>query len=252
MDGEERDNDSGVLDRVRRVIEERWQGNVKAASRDLSLKYDLVLRVVRDGQVPPVRLLAALSEVGRYHPTWLLLGRRPWDDAPAPTVPVFDRLVEWPLKDIPGRQDVETVPVRGLIAGSDVYAFRIPDPHPISRQTLVKGRKLAAGDLLFIEAYPYRAVDRMATRANVVWRWARSVAGPGEPARTELALGELDRAAGVARVFAARTRTFRYSLHAKVGPEAVPPLPPAGGELTYAHLAGTVLGGDFLSKPEEA
>jgi hypothetical protein len=229
-----------ILGRIRRAVEEKWPGNLKAAARDLGADYNLLIRVVKDGQAPPSWLLHAVSDVCDIDAGWLLTGRPSWPPrADGPRVPLLPQLLPVALGSYrPTRSITYASTTQEWAKAPTVYAYRVAAADPIVD---VPDSQVRAGDILIIDTAPRVVMDiSFAVQPPlVVWRWADRT---GRVAKAALGFLNRDGDEYHARIFGQSSRRYPFEITMSEETENCPLLPSRGQPLTTDHLAGLVIG----------
>jgi len=145
-------NWKSAQDRVRWLLENRFQGNRSAFAEMIGFSHTIIGKVVA-GQAPGRKLLAAIAEKMRVNSEWLLTGKgQPYGEAPdsagRPGLPVCEALLPGPPLE---HQELITggwLHIPDQLHAASQYWLRLTSSQPIVRDPL---RGFRAGDHLLLE-----------------------------------------------------------------------------------------------------
>lgn len=117
-----------VGDRVRSVIDAKYQGNHREASRQLGVSQPSVWRAVNSKQPPSIKLLLALADRANVDLNWLLTGKGNEYGRPAVGLPVAYCLLPGAPRDHTESLTGRSVNFSGHFSGDTAYVVESPVP----------------------------------------------------------------------------------------------------------------------------
>jgi len=135
-----------TAERVKRLLQNRWNGSRSALAKALHMSVTSVIKVVTGQQQPGRQLLTAIVKNSDVNATWLLTGRgSPYTSV---GIPVVNQVVPGPSLEHAQLLTDQRLPDLGNLYRPTCYWLKMAKGDAMVRE---KGCKLQAGDLLLLE-----------------------------------------------------------------------------------------------------